>query len=56
MYFTIEAASGGYRARIFGGNHELIFLTEVYVHKAGAQNAVNVVKARAATAPVYDRT
>lgn len=51
MYFTIEAASGGYRARIYGGNHELVFWTEVYSTKAGAENAIAMVKAGAATAP-----
>jgi uncharacterized protein YegP (UPF0339 family) len=56
MYFEIVSASGGYRAHIRGGNHELIFWSEVYTTKAGAQNAINVVKAGAAAAPVYDRT
>jgi uncharacterized protein YegP (UPF0339 family) len=56
MYFEIVTASGGYRARIKGGNNELMFLTEVYTTKASAQNAINVVKANAATAVVYDRT
>ncbi len=55
MYITIEAASGGYRAHIYGANHELMFWTEVYVSKAGARNAISVVQAGAATAPVYDR-
>jgi uncharacterized protein YegP (UPF0339 family) len=56
MYFTIERASGGYRAHIYGGNHELVFWTEVYPAKATAQNAINMVKAGAASAPVYDRS
>lgn len=56
MYFTIESASGGYRARIYGGNHELVFWTEVYVTKAGAMNAIEMVKRGAGNAPVYDRT
>lgn len=56
MYFTIESASGGYRAHIYGGNHELVFWTEVYTTKAGALNAIEMVSAGAATAPVYDRS
>ena len=55
MYFTIEKASGGYRARLFGGNGELVWLTEVYVSKQGAKHAINLAKANAVTAPVFDR-
>jgi uncharacterized protein YegP (UPF0339 family) len=56
MYFEIVSASGGYRARIRGGNHEIMFTSEVYISKASAMNAIGVVKAGAANAPVYDRT
>jgi uncharacterized protein YegP (UPF0339 family) len=56
MYFEIVAASGGYRARIRGGNNEIMFVSEVYVTKASAMNAINVVKNGATYAPVYDRT
>lgn len=55
MYFTIESASGGYRAHIYGGNNELVFWTEVYTTKASAQNAINMVQAGAASALTYDR-
>lgn len=55
MYFTIEKASGGFRAHIYGANHELVFWTEVYVSKTGARNAINMVKSGAASAAVYDR-
>lgn len=55
MYFTIENASGGYRARLFGGNNELVWMTEVYVSKAGAQNAIRIAQS-SYNAPVYDRT
>ena len=47
MYFEIVTASGGYRARIRGGNHEIMFHSEVYVTKASAMHAVAVVKAGA---------
>jgi uncharacterized protein YegP (UPF0339 family) len=55
MYFTIVAASRGYRAHAYGANHELVWWTEVYVHKAGAVNAVRMLQSGAARAPVYDR-
>jgi uncharacterized protein YegP (UPF0339 family) len=56
MYFTITKASGGYRARIVGGNGEQMFLSEVYTTKQSAQHAIQVVKAGAASANVHDRT
>jgi uncharacterized protein YegP (UPF0339 family) len=56
MYFEIVSASGGYRARIRGGNHEIMFVSEVYASKSGAQHAIAVVKVHAPDAPVYDRT
>jgi uncharacterized protein YegP (UPF0339 family) len=56
MYFEIVRASGGFRVRIRGGNHEIMFISEVYRNKHGAQNAISVVKAYAFSAPVYDRT
>ncbi|HET7122088.1 MAG TPA: DUF1508 domain-containing protein [Solirubrobacterales bacterium] len=56
MYFEIVSASGGYRARIRGGNHEIMFTSEVYTTKQSAQNAIDVVKNGAMFATVYDRT
>jgi uncharacterized protein YegP (UPF0339 family) len=53
-YFTIEPASGGYQAKFYGANDELVWLTEIYVRKAGAQNAINLIKAEAASAPTRD--
>jgi uncharacterized protein YegP (UPF0339 family) len=55
MYFTIESRSGGYRALAYGGNHELAWWTEVYITRAGARNAIDMLKAGAYSAPVYDR-
>jgi uncharacterized protein YegP (UPF0339 family) len=51
-FFTIKPASGGWRARFYGGNGELMWWTEVYVSKQSAQHAVAVLKAHAATAPI----
>ncbi len=56
MKFTIKPASGGYRARIVGGNGEQMFISEVYTTKQSAQHAIDVVKAEAATAKVEDQT
>ena len=56
MYFTIQTASGGYRGRAYGANHELVWWTEVYKTKAGVMNAINMLKTGARDAPVYDRT
>lgn len=56
MYFTIETASGGYRARCYGANHELVWLTEVYRSKASAHQAINLIKSGAAHAQVIDRS
>ncbi len=56
MYFTVERASGGFRARIYGGNHEQMFISEVYVTKQSALHAIGVVQGSAASAPIYDRT
>ena len=44
MYFKIVAASGGYRGHVYGANHELVWWTEVYVSRSGAENAINMLK------------
>ena len=54
MYFTIDPAAGGYRAYLWS-NHQIIWWTETYVNKAGAENAIRLAKA-SWNAPVYDRT
>lgn len=55
--FTIDRASGGYRAHFWGDNQppKLIWWTEVYTRKEGAQYAIDLMKKHAAAAPVYDR-
>jgi uncharacterized protein YegP (UPF0339 family) len=52
MYYTIKPASGGYRARLFANNHELVWMTEVYTHRSGAEHAIALARAYAASAPV----
>jgi len=56
MYFAIVRASGGFRAHIYGRNHELVFWTEVYSTKASAMNAIHMVQFGAASAGVRDLT
>jgi uncharacterized protein YegP (UPF0339 family) len=50
MYYTITPASGGWRARLFGANHELVWFTEVYTYRAGAEHAIALARAHAAAA------
>ncbi len=56
MYFTIEPRSGGYRAYLKGGNHEIIWHTETYVRKAGAEHAIALAQQAGFSTPVYDMT
>jgi uncharacterized protein YegP (UPF0339 family) len=34
----------GYRARAYGGNHELVWWTEAYTTRTGAKNAIALMK------------
>ena len=52
-YFEIVRASGGFRAHFWSGGN-LVWWTEVYVHKAGAANAIRSIKQHI-NAPIYDR-
>ena len=56
LYFEIVRASGGYRWRVKGGNHEIMASSEVYTTKDAAKRSVSVVKTNASTAKVYDET
>lgn len=55
MYYTIESAKGGFRAHVYGANNRLVWWTEVYERKAGAENAIRILMDGAAGAPWYDR-
>jgi uncharacterized protein YegP (UPF0339 family) len=55
-YFTIERASGGFRAHFYGANDRLVWWTEVYARKEGAQEAIRFDKTYAAGAPTKDRS
>jgi uncharacterized protein YegP (UPF0339 family) len=51
-YFKIVAASGGYRAKFYGSNHQLVWWSEVYTTVASAKAAVQFARDHAATAPI----
>lgn len=55
-YFTIEAASGGWRAHFYGANDRLVWWTQVYKEKKDARDAISFAERKAAAAPVYDRS
>lgn len=42
-YFKIVRASGGYRAQFWSGGN-LVWWTEVYVSRAGAQHAIDSIR------------
>jgi uncharacterized protein YegP (UPF0339 family) len=54
MRFTITHDRDGYRARLWSGSN-LVWWTEGYAHKVGAQNAIRIAKS-SYNAPVYDKT
>ncbi len=55
-YFTIRKDRDGFRARLYGGNNELVWWTEGYVNKSSAQNAIRIAKQTTNATPVYNRT
>lgn len=55
MYFTIRKDSDGYRARLYSGS-DLIWWTEGYVRKAGAENAIRIARSTSNATPIRDRT
>lgn len=55
MYYTIEAAQGGYRAQLYGEDRQPIFRTEVYDTKQAARHAIDLAKS-SYNAPMHDRT
>ena len=58
MRITIDPAPSGrgYQAHAWGDNNRLVWWTEVYESKAGADNAVRLLQTEAPYAPVTDRT
>ena len=45
-----------YYWEIVAGNNQVLAVSETYVSKSGALNAISAVKASAATAPVVDQS
>jgi uncharacterized protein YegP (UPF0339 family) len=57
MYFVIRRNSAGqYWWRGVANNNEILCASELMTSKAACLNGINVVKAEAADAPVYDKT
>ena len=55
-YFTIRKDRDGYRARLYANNNELVWWTEGYVRKAGAENAIRIARETSNRTPIRDRT
>jgi uncharacterized protein YegP (UPF0339 family) len=51
-YYKIKQVSNGWRAYLYAANHELVWWTETYVHKSGAEYAIGFNRSHAATAPL----
>ena len=55
MRITIDTASGGYRVHVWMvGSEELLFWSDIYASKQGAQRAAYHLKANAGTAAIED--
>jgi uncharacterized protein YegP (UPF0339 family) len=56
MIITIDPATGNeFKAHAWGRNEKLAWWTEAYERKAGAENAIRLLQAEAASAQVIDR-
>lgn len=57
MYFVIRKNKDGkYWWRAVGDNNEIMAASELMNSKQSCQDAIAVVKAEAADAPIYDKT
>lgn len=57
MRITIDRASGGYRVHVWMlGSEELLFWSDIYASKQGAQRAAYHLKTHVGTATVEDLT
>jgi uncharacterized protein YegP (UPF0339 family) len=51
-YFKIvPARGGGFIAHFYGANHELVWFTEIYKFRQGAQHAIDLIRG-AGSAPL----
>jgi uncharacterized protein YegP (UPF0339 family) len=56
MRITIDRASGGYRVHVWmAGSDELLFWSDIYASKQGAQRAAYHLKAHVGAAAIEDR-
>ena len=57
MRITIDKASGGYRVHVWMvGSDELLFWSDIYASRQGAQRAAYRLKANAGNATIEDLT
>jgi uncharacterized protein YegP (UPF0339 family) len=57
MRITIDRASGGYRVHVWAAvGDELLFWSDIYASRQGAQRAASAPKAGAGTATIDDLT
>ena len=57
MRITIDKASGGYRVHVWMvGSDELLFWSDIYASRQGAQRAAYRLKANAGEATIEDKT
>ena len=57
MRITIDPASGGYRVHVWSLPHdELLFWSEIYASRQGAQRAAFQLKSYAGSAEIQDLT
>jgi uncharacterized protein YegP (UPF0339 family) len=57
LRITIDKASGGYRVHVWmSGGNELLFWSDIYASKQGAQRAAFQLKTQAGNAPIEDLT
>jgi uncharacterized protein YegP (UPF0339 family) len=55
MRITIDRASGGFRVHVWAaGSQELLFWSDIYASRQGAQRAAYALKANAGSATVED--
>lgn len=52
MYFKITQDRDGYRARLYSDNHELVWWTEAYNTRHGAEHAIALLRHYGPSAPL----
>jgi uncharacterized protein YegP (UPF0339 family) len=52
MYFTITLDNDGYRARLYAANNRLVWWTEGYTSRSGAEQAIALLRQYGGSAPL----